>query len=88
MEGEVVYVYALASPTYPHMGRTGFRSLLDRIAVVDPTVVHGPFNARGAWMKTTRHAARNRADPELAASSDRLADTDDGVRRRSLTQMR
>jgi len=72
-----VPVYALASPTYPHLDEAGLRDLLERIAAIDPAVVfHEPFNARSARMGATLQAARDRGTPSLASAFERLTDAD------------
>ncbi|MGM0398959.1 MAG: radical SAM protein [Halobacteriota archaeon] len=70
-----VPVYVLASPTYPDQNDGELRSLLERIAAVDPDVVfHEPFNVRSARMQETIRAASEGGCDELAATFERLTD--------------
>lgn len=75
-----VRVFVLASPTYPDQREPGLRALLERIATLDPDVVfHEPFNVRSARMQATIRATRDGGCDELAATFERLRDTDTWV---------
>lgn len=62
-----VQTYVSMSPTYPTMGKSDIRELMERLADVDPAVIfHEPINPRGANYEMTVAAAEEAGQDDLA----------------------